>query len=86
MKTVVKIVVAVELGSVAAVYTNREDVEIQCVVVDYDMSERQPTDIVGVDDCGSPYLAFPRMVEPAAPHVVSVHDTVSRAMNQMVEG
>jgi len=74
----VKIVISLEQGSVSAVYTNREDVEIECAVVDYDLTPCQDHHIVGQDDCGSDYMVVPVGVQLAAPHVVSVHDTLSR--------
>lgn len=78
MQDRIKIVVAVDdRGTVSAVYTNREDIIVECAVIDYDLVGRHDDDVVGVDDCGCEYVVRPTVVEHAPPHVVGVHDALA---------
>ena len=78
MQDRIKIVVAVDdRGTVSAVYTNREDIIIDCAVIDYEQAGRHDDDVVGVDDCGNEYVVMPQTVEHAPPHVVGVHDALA---------
>jgi len=79
MQDRIKIVVAVDdRGTVSGVYTNREDIIVECAVIDYDLVCRHDDDVVGVDDCGCEYVVMPQTVEHAPPHVVGVHDALRR--------
>lgn len=77
METRVKIVITVEAGKLLAVCKNREDVWIECAVVDYATENRNDADTVGIDDCGYEYVVTTLPVGQAAPHVISVFDTLA---------
>ena len=68
MQDRIKIVVSFDHGgSVVGVYTNREDIIVECAVIDYDLVGRHDDDVVGVDDCGCEYVVRPQPVEHAPP-------------------
>lgn len=79
MQDKIKIVVNIdsELGTVVGVYTNRQDIQIECAVIDYHLVGDWKDDVVGIDDCGNEYVVMPQTVEHAPPHVVGVHDALA---------